>query len=84
MFLESPALASGLSTTSNTWEAQCYAKIMKLRRWGGSTQQKTLFPVEKKGEEEKEALEEKSRNHWVFSYPKDLKRKTLNNNNKLL
>ena len=63
MFLESPALASGLSTTSNTWEAQCYAKIMKLRRWGGSTQQKTLFPVEKKGEEEKEALEEKSRNH---------------------
>ena len=84
MFLESPALASGLSTTSNTWEAQCYAKIMKLWRWGSCMQQKTLFLVEKKGEEEKGALEKKSRNHWVFYYPKDLKCKTLNNNNKLL
>ena len=61
MFLESPTLASRFSTTSNTWEAQCYAKIMKLWRWGSSRQQKTLFPVEKKGEEKQEALEKKSR-----------------------
>ena len=56
---------------------------MKLWIWGSSRQEKTLFPVEKKGEEKQEALEKKGRNHWVFYYPKDLKFKNLNNNNKL-